>query len=133
MLSTHAHTNSTYIATYRYFFIIGTIIIKSVELRKQSGWYGVQPEGRVRLNRNIARDTIVQKAGYAKGEIDINGPGIYVMVHQPTKQAYIGQAKNLGNRILQHISDATSSRRLVGDFDPLLRENINMDDWELQL
>ena len=72
-------------------------------------------------------------AGYAKGEIDINGPGIYVMVYKPENQAYVGQAKNLGNRILQHICDATSSKRLVGDFDPLLRKYINMDDWKLQL
>ena len=121
------------VAISNYFLFIGTITIKSVELRKQSGWYGVQPEGRKRLIRNTARDTIVQKAGYAKGAIDINRPGIYIMVHKPTNQAYVGQAKNLGNRILQHICDATSTRSLVGSFDTLLRENINMDDWELQL
>ena len=101
-----------------------------MEVRKQSGWYGVQPEGRKRLSRNTARDTIAQKAG---NEIDINGPGIYVMIHKPSNQAYVGQAKNLGNRILQHICDATSTKSLVGDFDPLLREKINMDDWELEL
>ena len=55
------------------------------------------------------------------------------MVHKPTNRAYIGQAKNLGNRILQHICDATSTRSLVGGFDPHLKENINMDDWELEL
>ena len=55
------------------------------------------------------------------------------MLHKPTNKAYVGQAKNLGNRILQHVCDATSTRSLVGKFDPYLRDNINMDDWELQL
>ena len=55
------------------------------------------------------------------------------MIHKPENHAYVGQAKNLGNRILQHVCDATSNRGLVGDFDDHLRKYINMDDWELQL
>ena len=125
------------------FIVVGTINITSVELRKQSGWYGDQPEGRKRLNRSIARDMLIQKAGYAKGEIDINGPGIYIMVHRTTSQtyAYVGQAKNIGNRLLQHICDATSSRNKVDNskklddlkFDEFLGRIMNIDEWELQI
>ena len=118
---------------YVLLLFIGTITIKSVELRKKSGWYGDPPEGRVRLNRNIAKDVLTQKAGCAKGPYDINRPGIYMMIHKSTNQAYVGQAKNLGNRMLQHICEATSSRKLVGDFDKLLRQNMHIDDWDLQI
>ena len=115
---------------------IGTITIKSVELRKKSGWYGVQLEGQVRLNRNIAKDVLTQKARHSdlyKGPNDINRPGIYMMVHKSTNQAYVGLAKNLGNRMLQHICEATSARKVVGKFDKVLRDKTHIDDWDLRI
>ena len=113
------------------FIVIGTIKIESVKLRKESGWFGNQQEGRIRLDRGIARDALAKKAGCTKEHI--NGPGIYILVHKTTNQAYVGQAKNIGNRLLQHICDATGSRKLVGNFDPFLKDNINIDEWELQI
>ena len=113
------------------FIIIGTIKIESVKLRKESGWFGNQQEGRIRLDRSIARDVLAKKAGCKKEHI--NGPGIYILIHKTTNQAYVGQAKNIGNRLLQHICDTTGSRKLVGNFDPFLKDNINIDEWELQI
>ena len=113
------------------FIVIGTIQIESVESRKQSGWFGNQREGRIRLDRGIARDVLAKKAGCTKEHI--NGPGIYILVHKTTNQAYVGQAKNISNRLLQHICDATGSRKLVGNFDPFLKDNIHIDEWELQI
>ena len=110
----------------------GTIKIESAELRKQSGWYGIQPDGRKkRLDRHIARDKLAKKAGCTKE--DINGSGIYILVHKATNQAYVGQATDIGERLLQHICAATSTRKLVGKFDPFLKDNINIDEWELQI
>ena len=112
---------------------IGIEIVASLQLRKESGWYGDQNKACKRLNRTIAKDTLMQKAGHTKETIDINGPGIYIMIHKPTNQAYVGQAKNIGNRLLQHICDATSSRNLVGEFDKMLRENVGIDEWKLEI
>ena len=53
----------------------------------------------------------------------VNEPGIYIVVHKPTHQIYVGQAKNLGDRIFQHICDATSFRDVAGKFDKLLRQS----------
>ena len=114
---------------YVYIIHVDTVVIRSVELRKQSGWYGDQPQECKRLNRTIAKDTLAVKTGYTVETI--SGPGIYIAVHKPTHQVYVGQAQNVGDRILQHICDATSFRDVAGKFDNLLRQSTDANQWEM--
>ena len=112
-----------------FIFHVGNVIIRCVELRIQTGWFGDQPQGRKRLDRTIAKDTLAKKTGHTVETI--NGSGIYFLVHKPTRQIYVGQAKNLGDRILQHICDATSFRDVSGNVDKLLRQNADVNQWEV--
>lgn len=113
-----------------YFYIyVATVAIRSVELRKESGWYGDQPQESKRLNRTIAKDALGQMTGHTMKTI--NGPGIYITFHKPTNQVYVGQGKNVGDRILQHICDATSFRDVAGNFDKLLRQSTDIGQWKV--
>ena len=102
-----------------------------MELRKQSGWYGEQAQECKRLNRTIAKDVLAEKTGQSMETI--NGPGIYITFHKPTNQVYVGQAKNVADRILQHICDATSFRNIAGNFDKVLRQNTHIGEWEVTI
>lgn len=101
------------------------------ELRIRSGWYGRQPEGRIRLDRKIAKNTLAEKAQCSLS--DIEGPGIYIFVHKSTNRAYVGQSKAIGNRLLQHVTTATSGKDAPGKFGNFLRDNINIDEWEVTI
>ena len=100
-----------------------------MEKRIQSGWFGNQPQGRRRLDRRIARSTLAEKANCSLK--DIEGPGIYILVHKSTNKAYVGQSKSIANRLLQHVTTATSDKDAPGKFGNFLRDNVDIDEWDV--
>ena len=99
------------------------------EKRRQSGWFGNQPQERIRLDRKIAKSTLAEKANCTLK--DIEGPGIYVFVHRETKKAYVGQSVSVANRLMQHVTTATSGKDAPGKFGNFLRDNISIDEWDV--
>ena len=100
-----------------------------MEQRKQSGWFGNQKEERMRLDRKIAKSTLAEKSNTSVE--DIGGPGIYILVHKTTNKAYVGQSKCIANRLLQHVTTATSDKDAPGKFGSFLQDNMNIDEWEV--
>ena len=101
------------------------------QLRIASGWYGNQQPGRLRMNPDLTVATLCSKAKCTVK--DINRNGLYKFTHIATGHSYVGKAQrqSLKKRLLQHLNEAMSDRKLHGNFDPFLRQNPFMGDWML--
>ena len=85
------------------------------------------------MDQELTVTTLCEKA--ACTEEAINSCGLYRFTHAKTGKAYVGKAKkqSLKKRLVQHVNKAISDRELTGKFDPLLRDDPEMDGWDLKV
>ena len=85
------------------------------------------------MDRELTIATLCEKAGCT--EEAINTCGLYRFTQVDTGETYVGKAEkqSLEKRLIQHLNKAISDRKLTGKFDPLLRDNPEMDNWDLKV
>ena len=83
------------------------------------------------MDPNLTITTLCNKAKCTVANINRNG--LYKFTHIATGHSYVGKAQqqSLKKRLLQHLNMAMSDRKLIGNFDPFLRQNPFIGDWML--
>ena len=83
------------------------------------------------MDPDITSKALQMKANCTEG--DLKSHGVYKFTYLPTRDTYIGKAKeqSLEKRLLQHLNKAMSTRELTGDVDPLLRQHPHASNWHL--
>ena len=109
----------------------GNVDENIAQKRILSGWYGAQEEGRQRMDTNVVFKALAKKAGCSPKDFQRNG--LYKLTHGG--DTYIGKAEKqpIGKRLIQHINDATSDRKLSGNVDEEIRADFYADNWNLEI
>lgn len=111
----------------------GNVSLEDANKRINSGWYGPQEPGRLRMNPDLTLVALQEKADCPEGALGKHG--LYKLTYIPTGDTYIGKAErqSLEKRLTQHFNKAMSDRRLTGNVDSLLRIDPQADHWHLQV
>ena len=111
----------------------GNVTLEDANKRIQSGWYGPQESGRLRMDSDLTYQALQEKSHCAEGVL--RGHGLYKLTYTPTGDSYVGKAErqSLEKRLTQHFNKAMSNRRLTGNVDSLLRTDPQASHWRLDL
>ena len=85
------------------------------------------------MDHNLTTTTLCEKASCT--EEAINSNGFYIFTYNETGDSYVGKAQkqSLKKRLIQHLIIAMSNRHLTGRFDPFLRDNPHINNWNLEI
>ena len=111
----------------------GNVRVEDANKRIQSGWYGPQDPGKLRMDSDLTYQALQEKSHCAEGTIGRHG--LYQLTYIPTGESYIGKAErqSLEKRLTQHFNKAMSNRRLTGNVDSLLRTDPQESHWRLDV
>lgn len=59
--------------------------------------------------------------------------GIYVIIHKPTQQFYIGQSVNIGSRWLTHTNDLSSQHHSNKLLQSIWNSDSDIKNWEFKI
>ena len=111
----------------------GNVSVEDADKRIQSGWYGPQEPGRLRMDPDLTLLALQKKSHCAGGALRRHG--LYQLTYIPTGDSYIGKAErqSLEKRLTQHFNKAMSNQQLTGNVDSLLRKDPQANHWDLEV